>query len=87
LTLWKNTGATADGYVTGLEPGTNYPNNRRIERQAGRLATLAPGQRREFVLDVGVHTSRREVEALLDEIAALQGPRQTQIDPKPQAHG
>ena len=26
FTLWKNTAALEDGYVTGLEPGTNYPN-------------------------------------------------------------
>ena len=25
FTLWKNTGGLRDGYVTGLEPGTNYP--------------------------------------------------------------
>src|SRR5699024_10017323 len=27
LSLWKNTVAEADGYVAGLEPGTNYPNH------------------------------------------------------------
>ena len=27
-------GCGEDGYVTGIEPGTNYPNNRRIEAQA-----------------------------------------------------
>ena len=26
FTLWKNTAALEDGYVTGLEPATNYPN-------------------------------------------------------------
>src|SRR5262249_35554294 len=25
FTIWKNTAATEDGYVTGLEPGTNFP--------------------------------------------------------------
>ena len=24
LTMWKNTGDVRDGYVTGIEPGTNY---------------------------------------------------------------
>ena len=33
LTLWKNMAAQEDGYVTGIEPGTNFPNNRRIEAQ------------------------------------------------------
>ena len=26
FTLWKNTAGLRDGYVTGLEPATNYPN-------------------------------------------------------------
>jgi hypothetical protein len=30
---WKNTASREDGYVTGLEPGTGFPFNRRIERQ------------------------------------------------------
>ena len=32
FTLWKNTGGLRDGYVTGLEPGTNYPNARPFEK-------------------------------------------------------
>ena len=35
FTLWKNTAAEADGYVTGLEPGTNFPNLRSFERFVG----------------------------------------------------
>ena len=37
LTIWKNTAAAEDGYVTGLEPGTDYPFNRKVERSTGRL--------------------------------------------------
>src|SRR5262245_21763878 len=33
FTVWKNTAAIEDGYVTGLEPATNYPNFRSFERQ------------------------------------------------------
>ena len=40
LTLWKNAPSLGEGYVTGLEPGTNFPNNRRIERQHGRVPKL-----------------------------------------------
>lgn len=32
LTLWKNTGGLRDGYVTGLEPGVNFPNRGRSRR-------------------------------------------------------
>src|SRR5262245_43062127 len=31
FTVWKNTQAMEDGYCTGLEPGTNYPNFRTFE--------------------------------------------------------
>jgi hypothetical protein len=42
FTLWKNQGGLADGYVTGLEPGTNYPNPRSFEETQGRVVALAP---------------------------------------------
>ena len=41
--VWKNTTASADGSVTGLEPGTNFPNPRSFEGQKGRVLKLAPG--------------------------------------------
>ena len=40
FTLWKNTGGLRDGYVTGLEPGTNYPNPRPFEQARNRVVTL-----------------------------------------------
>jgi uncharacterized protein DUF4432 len=43
FTLWRNTPAEADGYVIGLEPGTNYPNPRTFEQKHGRVVTLRPG--------------------------------------------
>jgi hypothetical protein len=42
LTLWKNQGGLADGYVTGIEPGTNYPNPRSFEERQGRVVPLSP---------------------------------------------
>ena len=43
-----------DGYVTGLEPGTNYPNPRPFEKARGRVVTLPPGGRYvvETILEV-----------------------------------
>ena len=61
FTLWKNTAAVADGYVTGLEPGTGFPNPRRVERAAGRVPCLAPGETRRFALDFAVHRNRAQV--------------------------
>jgi hypothetical protein len=42
FTVWKNQGGLADGYVTGLEPGTNFPNPRSYEESQGRVVPLAP---------------------------------------------
>lgn len=50
FTQWKNTVGEADGYVTGLEPGTGFPNPRSFEEAKGRLVALAPGQNVEFQL-------------------------------------
>jgi hypothetical protein len=43
FTLWKNTGAMADGFVTGLEPATGFPNFKSYERKQQRIPNLAPG--------------------------------------------
>jgi len=50
FTLWKNQGGIADGYVTGLEPGTNYPNPRSFEETQGRVVSLAAHARVTFDL-------------------------------------
>ena len=44
FTVWKNTGAVEEGYVTGLEPATCFPNYRGFERESGRLRALGPGE-------------------------------------------
>jgi hypothetical protein len=85
LTLWKNTAAVADGYVTGLEPGTDFPYNRKVERQAGRLSRLAPGETRRFTLDFGVHSGSTAVSEASRRIEALQNGRAAQVDRNPLA--
>jgi hypothetical protein len=83
LTVWKNTAATEDGYVTGLEPGTGFPYNRRIERIAGRVPKLAAGDTRDFRLDVGIHVGKPAVSAEAAEIAKLQNGSRMEVDSKP----
>jgi len=83
FTLWKNTTATEEGYVTGLEPGTGFPANRSIERQAGRVPKLKPGETRRFAIDVGIHAGKQNVEQTAAAIARLQAGRQTQLNPQP----
>jgi hypothetical protein len=84
LTLWKNMVAMEDGYVTGIEPGTNYPNNRRIERKHGRVPTLSPGESYYMTLDVAIHLGTAEVEQVEREIAKIQGNRQPLINTSPE---
>ena len=71
FTIWKNTVAAADGYVTGLEPGTDYPNSRRFEREKGRLVRIAPGATYEAEITMGLVRGRPAVTRLCNEISAL----------------
>ena len=80
LTLWKNTSALEEGYVTGLEPGTGFPFNRRIERQAGRVPKLKPGETREFTIVYRVYDSKESVSEGRTKIEKIQGSKQTKVD-------
>lgn len=62
--LWKSLQDPADGYVTGLEPATNFPNPRPFEESQGRVIPLAPGEIRTFELHFGLHASRGEIQSL-----------------------
>jgi hypothetical protein len=79
FTLWKNQGGLADGYVTGLEPGTNYPNPRSFEEAQGRVVPLAPRATIMFdlALDVVDAAAIREARAV-----ALEPPV---VHPQPKA--
>jgi len=72
FTLWKNRQAAADGYVTGLEPATNFPNVRSFEKEKGRVAVLAPGESRRFELTVEVHPDAPSVAQAEQAVANLQ---------------
>ena len=84
VSLWKNTNAMNEGYVTGLEPGTGFPNNRRIERKFGRVPKLSPGGTFETKIDVTIHTTQVEVAEVSDRIERLQGDTQPIIDERPE---
>jgi hypothetical protein len=73
-----------DGYVTGLEPGTNYPNFRSFERQQGRVPLLPPGGRWECHLNLEVLDSASGVTGVLAEIARLQAQGKALIHRTPQ---
>ncbi|MEZ5942641.1 MAG: aldose 1-epimerase family protein [Planctomycetaceae bacterium] len=79
---WKCTQPEAAGYVTGLEPGMNYPNFKSFERHHGRVHKLASGDDITIELDFDIYDSASQVQAAEAEIAELQqsAPR---IEPHP----
>jgi len=85
FTLWKNTVAEKDGCVTGLEPGTNFPYNRRIERGFGRVPKLAPGATRHAALDFTILIGPDPVKQTADRITAIQADRKPEVIDKPEA--
>ena len=85
LTLWKNTLSESNGYVTGVEPGTSFPNNRRIERKAGRLAVLEPNETRPFTVDFVLHESKTSVDEAAQRIKGIQNGRKTDVVKEPES--
>jgi hypothetical protein len=83
LTIWKNTVPEADGYVTGLEPATGFPYNRKIERKTGRLPTLKPGEARTFQLEFRLYHTQPEVNEAIDGIRKYQAGRPTEVQSEP----
>ena len=83
FTLWKNTQAEADGYVTGLEPGTNFPNLKSFERSAGRVIKLAAGESRTFRLQITIHTTVEDVAAVESNIARMIGGHAPKVHGQP----
>lgn len=72
FTLWKNTAGLRDGYVTGLEPGTNYPNPRPFEASRGRVVTLPVGGRYVAETTLEVLATAEDVAAVMAEIHRIQ---------------
>lgn len=72
FTQWKNTAAKADGYVTGLEPATNYPNCRRFERDKGRVIQLAGGESRTTTILIEALDTKKAIREAEKEIRVLQ---------------
>lgn len=80
VTLWKNLGSEAEGYVTGIEPGTGFPYTRRLEREAGRVPRLAPGETRHFTIDVTIHPDREGITAAEQRVQSIQGHIKPAVD-------
>lgn len=83
VSLWKSTAAVEEGYVTGIEPGTGFPNTRRIERERGRVPQLAVGASRAFAIEYAVLRNHAEVAKTATLIERIQNGRETTVDRKP----
>ena len=83
FTLWKNTGGLRDGYVTGLEPGTNYPNARPFEKARNRVVTLPVDGRYVVETTLEVLATAEAVTRVASEIKALQGECAATVHLKP----
>ncbi len=83
FTQWRNTQAIEDGYVTGIEPGTNFPNPRSFEEQHGRIVPLPPQATWETSLRLEIHPDRRGVHRATERIADLQAQQPVEIYPQP----
>lgn len=72
LTLWKNTQAEADGYCTGLEPGSGFPNLRTFEREQGRVISLNAEESVTFDFAITVGVGPSDAAELVKEVDELQ---------------
>jgi len=79
FTLWKNMVAEADGYVTGLEPGTNYPNPRTSEGKKGRVVSLQPSARWQATVTLDWLSQPAELDQAEQAIAQLQGSHEPSV--------
>jgi len=86
FTQWKNTATRADGYVTGMEPATNYPNSRRFEREKGRIIQLAGGESRTTSITIEALDSKQAVKAVEAEIRKLQQTAKARVHSEPEGH-
>ncbi len=83
MSLWKNTAGSREGYVTGLEPATNYPNSRSFERDSGRVPVLQGGKSYHAALTITLHTDLAAVKKAATRIKRLQGEVVPQVDLQP----
>jgi hypothetical protein len=83
LTMWKNTDTLKQGYVTGIEPGTNYAYPVTVEKQQGRVKQLQPGQTAAFTLTYSLLKDAAAVQKVEQRVKTLQGNEPAKIDEKP----
>jgi hypothetical protein len=79
FTVWRNTPAEIDGYVLGIEPGTNFPNPRAIEERQGRVLVLKPGERWHGAVSATWHHDAQAIADEEDAIRVILGRREPEL--------
>jgi hypothetical protein len=79
FTLWKNQVALEDGYVVGIEPGTNFPNPRSFETKEGRIVKLSPGGVHRMAWAIEVHSTPESVATAENRIEGIRAGRAPEI--------
>ncbi len=82
--VWKNTADRADGYVTGLEPATNFPNPRSFEASQGRVVQIQPEETVSFRVTLDPLTDSEQVAAMRQRIENIAGDLEPTIHDAPQ---
>jgi len=85
FTIWKNTAALEDGYVTGLEPATCFSTFKANERAAGRVVTLPVGGKWETAWSIEIFDTADAVAAAVAEVEAIQADVEPVIRTEPLA--
>jgi len=78
FTLWKNTNSIEEGYVTGLEPATFFPNTKIFKQEHNRIVNLGPKEIYKIGFDFSVHLGKEKVLKLKNKIKNLK----EEIEPK-----
>ena len=81
--VWKNTTAERDGYVTGLEPATGFPNPRSFEETQNRVVPLAPNEQKTFQVELEILTTPEAVAECKSTIDRLQHHNTPRLDSEP----
>jgi len=83
LALWKNTIPTQDGYVTGLEPCTDFPNHRSVERAKGRLKSIESGESVRHQFELSIARDSDELQKSVEEVQSLVAKGKSKVSPTP----
>jgi len=83
FTVWRNTSTEADGYVLGIEPGTNYPNPHTFEKRYGRVVELRSGQAWCGAVTATWHNNSEAIAREVAAMDAIQGTREATLLPNP----